>query len=123
MSAARYWATVSAAVLLVGEAWAAETPSPKSDADAPKTNCIAQTGGYTRHGEQLGYAIALTNSCEQRYRCRVYAYAISAKGPSQGRGTLILGPKSRGKAATKVYEMRVKMDSGSMDVARECKAY
>ena len=66
-----------------------------------------------------GLSIELTNSCEQRMKCRVFAYITSAKGAAQGRGTIVLAPKSRGAAAKNSYAMKARC-GGSSQSAREC---
>jgi hypothetical protein len=114
------------AAALLTTAAAADEPAAKpatKPAAAAPAKCVTQKDGYTHRGKRVAYAIRLTNTCERRMKCRVYAYVISAKGASRGQTTLILAPKSRGAAATKVYEMRVKMASGIAQVARECRAY
>ena len=54
-------------------------------------------------------------------KCRIFVYKINARGPSQGRGTLILGPKSDGAAATKSYALKVKGTGGFSTSTRECR--
>ena len=96
-------------------------PSPNR-AKARKPKCIAQKEGYTHKGKAIGYAIQLTNLCEQRMKCKVYAHLSNASGESRGHGTLVLAPKSKGAAATKTFEMKTEMDSGMAELSRECKA-
>jgi hypothetical protein len=71
----------------------------------------------------VGFRVELTNQCEQRITCKVFVYITSAKGPSQGRGTIVLAPKSAGAAAKNSYTMRAKMNGGSSQSARECRVY
>ncbi len=84
--------------------------------------CIKQETGWLRDGRRIFMAIALTNRCEARITCRVFAYVTSAKGAAQGHGRLALAPASKGKAATKQWKLRVKMAGGSAQTTRECKA-
>jgi Spy/CpxP family protein refolding chaperone len=125
------------AALLLGASFTAAMAQTAPDAGAPpkaepppvadkgttaQYNCIAEGEHYAGQGRHAVYRIELTNKCEQRLRCRVYAYQVSAKGPSQGRTTLILGPKSSGAAASKIYELKVKAVGGLGTWTRECRA-
>ena len=99
---------------------------PPAVADAGTTvqfKCISEEDHYVRLGRGVGFRIELTNRCEQRIKCKVFVYITSAKGVSQGRGTIVLAPKSRGAAATNSYTMRAKMNGGSSQSTRECRAY
>ena len=51
-----------------------------------------------------------TNKCEQRLKCQIFVYIISAKGPVQGHATL-LAPKSAARRP-KSYVLKVKMLGG-----------
>ena len=109
-------------------AYTADTGTPAADAaekDAPQQpdDCLNGNAGFQTQGNVNSFVVAIENSCEKRFRCRVYAYIISAKGPTSGHGTVILGPKSSGNAAKKSYLIKVKMSGGSAQVSRECKAY
>jgi hypothetical protein len=97
-----------------------ETPKPDPGTTA-QGNCISEDDGFHRDGKRVTFVITLTNKCEARIKCEVFAYMVSAKGPSSGRATLILATKSKGDAARKSYAMKVKMASGSVQSARECK--
>jgi len=101
-----------------------QAPPPQADA-APtgQANCIDENDGYKMHGKQPIFEIELTNRCEQRFKCRVFAYITSAKGASQGRGTLVLGPKSSGAGAKKAYRMKTRMNGGGAQLARECRVF
>jgi hypothetical protein len=106
----------------------AVTASARAD-DAPKaapragaqSRCISENDGWVRKGRRVDFAIELTNKCEQRLKCRVFAYVTSAKGAAQGRGTLVLAPAAKGQATKKTWTMRVKMSGGSAQTARECR--
>jgi hypothetical protein len=74
-------------------------------------------------GKTPTFFIALENKCEQRLRCRVFAFIISAKGIAQGRGTIDLAPKSAGAAAKATYTMRAKMIGGNSQSTRECHVF
>ncbi|HEY1474282.1 MAG TPA: hypothetical protein VGF53_09380 [Pseudolabrys sp.] len=115
-----------AALLLCGFAAAAlaQPAPPKADAGTgAQSACIVENDGYKRSGQQPMFAIELSNKCEQRIKCRVFVYITSAKGPSQGRGTIVLAPISHGAAAKGSYVMKTKMIGGSSQSARECQAF
>jgi hypothetical protein len=56
-------------------------------------------------------------------RCAVFAYRLNAMGPTQGRATLILGPKSQGPAARKSYALKVKGVGGFSTADREYRVF
>lgn len=102
----------------------ASEPTPKADAGTTvQAKCIDENDHYKRSGKQPLFVIELANLCEQRMKCRVFAYVTNAKGAAQGRGTLVLSPKSQGAAAKKSYTMKVKMTGGSSQSTRECRAF
>ena len=115
--------------LILGGCFAAsaqtgQTPPATPDTSAtPPAECIAENDTYIMRGKTPTFVIELENKCEQRMKCRVFAYVTSAKGAAQGQGTLRLAPKSHGAAAKKSYTMRVKMMGGSSQSTRECSAY
>jgi hypothetical protein len=117
------------AVLMLGGCFvaAAQTappaePPPKADAGTTgQLKCISEEDNYVRLGKGVGFRVELTNQCEQRITCKVFVYITSAKGPAQGRGTIVLAPKSAGAAAKNSYTMRAKMNGGSSQSARECR--
>jgi hypothetical protein len=88
-----------------------------------QSKCISEEDHYVCLGKGGGFRIELTNNCEQRLKCKIFVYITSAKGPAQGRGTIVLAPKSRGTAATNSYTMRTKMNGGSSQSTRECRVY
>ena len=101
---------------------ASKEPSPKPDpGTSTQSECISQKDGYVRLGKGAGFAIELTNRCDQRMKCRIFVYHISSKGPTQESATLILAPNSRGDAATKAYQMKVKQLGGMAQSSRECR--
>ncbi len=123
----------AAALVLCGcLAATAQTQTPPADGQEPppvadagttgQIKCIAEEDHYIRLGKGVGFRIALTNRCEQRIKCKVFVYITSAKGASQGRGTIVLAPQSHGPAATGTFTMRAKMNGGSSQSARECRA-
>ena len=92
-----------AAALILGFAAAAQAqtvapagePAPKAEAGTTaQSKCISEDDNYVRLGKGVGFRIELTNRCEQRITCKVFVYITSAKGPAQGRGTIVLAPKS-----------------------------
>ena len=101
-----------------------QEPPPQADAGTTgQLKCIDEDDHYTMRGKQPTLVIELANRCEQRLKCRVFAYVTSAKGAAQGRGTVVLAPKSHGAAAKQSYTMKVKMIGGSSQSARECKVF
>jgi hypothetical protein len=101
-----------------------QEPPPKADAGTTgQSKCIDENDHYKMRGKQPTLVIELANRCEQRLKCRVFAYVTSAKGAAQGRGTIVLAPRSQGEAAKKSYAMKVKMIGGSSQSARECKVF
>ena len=103
---------------------ASQEPPPQAEPGmTAQSACIAQNSSWARQGRGIAFAIELTNKCEQRLKCRVFAYVTSAKGAAQGHGTLLLAPKSKGAAATQRWSMKVKMAGGSAQSARECRVF
>jgi hypothetical protein len=98
-----------------------EPPPVPDRGTTAQGNCIDETSDYTTRGKSLFSVMNLTNKCEARLRCAVFVYKINARGPAQGRATLILGPKSGGTAATKSYALKVKGAGGFSTSARECR--
>ena len=119
------------AALILGGCFAAAAqtappaePPPVADAGTTgQLKCISEEDHYVRLGKGVGFRIELTNKCEQRITCKVFVYITSAKGAAQGRGTIVLAPKSRGAAAKNSYTMKAKMNGGSSQSTRECRVY
>ena len=100
-----------------------QEPPPVADKGTTgQLNCISEDDHYVSLGKGVGFRIEMTNQCEQRIACKVFVYITSAKGPSQGRGTIVMAPKSRGAAAKNSYTMKTKMNGGSSQSTRECRA-
>lgn len=99
-----------------------ERPPQPEPGTTGQSACIKQETGWLRDGRRTFMAIELSNRCDARITCRVFAYITSAKGAAQGRGRLVLAPASKGKAATKQWKLRVPMAGGSAQTTRECKA-
>jgi len=100
-----------------------QEPPPVADkGTTAQYNCLDEDEKHVGSGKQSFYRITLTNKCEQRLKCAVFAYQVGSKGPSQGHGTLVLAPASKGAAAKKQWSMLVKMAGGSAQSARECGA-
>ncbi len=117
---------VAAALLSATHAFAqnAPEPPPKPDAGATaQTNCIDEEDHYRMDGKKPVFFIALTNKCEARLRCKVFANVSSARGSALGHSTLVLAPKSRGAAAKQTFTMRVKMIGGNSMSDRECRVF
>jgi hypothetical protein len=112
----------SATVAFAQNAPATRQQSTAADAGTTaQPKCIAENGDFKQRGKSATFTIELANQCEQRLKCRVYAYVTSAKGSARGRATLILAPKSHGAAAKKSYALKVKMLSGTAEWSRDCR--
>jgi len=100
-----------------------EPPPVPDRGTTVQANCIDESSDYTTRGKSIFSVMKLTNKCEARMKCAVFVYKINARGPSQGHGTLILGPKSDGAAATKSYALKVKGAGGFSTSTRECRVF
>jgi hypothetical protein len=101
-----------------------QEPPPVADKGTTgQLKCITEDDHYVSLGKGVGFRIELTNQWEQRIACKVFVYITSAKGPARGRGTIVLAPKSRGAAAKGAYTMKAKMNGGSSQSTRECRAF
>jgi hypothetical protein len=103
---------------LPGTAAPAAAPS---GAASDLQSCLQETGDYITHGHTVSYVIAITNTCEKRLRCEIFANVIGARGSSLGRTVMMLDAASKGAAAKRSYEMRVKAAGGTAQVSRECR--
>ena len=100
-----------------------QEPPPVADkGTTSQLNCVEENGKHMGAGNHLIYRTEMSNKCEQRLRCRLFGAAYSSKGPSYGRGTLVLAPKSRG-AAAQVYDFKVKGAGGMTSTSRECAVF
>jgi len=84
-------------------------------------SCLQETGDYVSHGNVVTYLIGLTNTCDKRLRCEIFANVSGARGTSLGHTVMILGAASSGAWAKKTYAMRVKTAGGIAQVSRACK--
>jgi hypothetical protein len=99
-------------------------PAPQSVARALPADlqtCLQETGDYVTRGRAVFYVIAITNICNTRLRCEIFANVTGVKGSSLGHTAMILGPAGSGAAAKKSYIMPVKAAGGTVMVSRECK--
>ena len=96
-------------------------PAPQAAAPADLQDCLHETGDYVTHGKTVDYVIGITNTCEKRLRCEIFANVTGVKGSSLGHTVMILGAASSGAASKKTYTMRVKSAGGITQVSRECK--
>ena len=124
--------TLAMAIGVAAAGYAQDAPADGQKAEPPpvpdrgttsQLNCIDEKTEHTRSGQRLFYVMKLENKCEARMKCAVFVYAINARGPAQGRGTLILGAKSEGAAATKSYVLKVKGAGGFSTSTRECRVF
>jgi hypothetical protein len=101
-----------------------QEPLPVPDrGTTSQLNCIDQKNEYNTSGKNHFYVQTFENKCEARLKCAVFAYLLNARGPTQGRTTLILGPKSQGPAAKKSYALKVKGVGGFSTADRECRVF
>lgn len=91
----------------------AEQPEKKSD-------CVTNQSGFKQNGDQPVYEVALENSCDMRLKCTIDLYVLGARGPTQGRGTLVLGPAANGHTTRKVYVLKVKSAGGMASMSQKC---
>jgi hypothetical protein len=99
-------------------------PAPQTAAPSTPTDlqaCLQESGDYVTHGKTVDYVIGITNTCEERLRCEIFANVTGVKGSSLGHAVMILGPASSGTRAKKTYIMPVKSAGGITQVSRECK--
>jgi hypothetical protein len=116
--AARCFAGAALAALLSAAALADE---PKATPGwGPQTGCIGETDVFT-NDKGPHFSMTLTNKCEAKLACKVWAYVITARGPTQGATVMHLGPKSSGAAASKTYVFRVRVAGGSAEAAHRCR--
>jgi hypothetical protein len=123
--------TLALAVLLLCASFAAQAQIAPAAESAPKAdpgktiqaNCIDENDHYVMRGKTPTFVITFENKCEQRLRCRVFAFVMSARGLTQGRGTIVVTAKSSGAAAKNSYAMKVKMIGGNSMSDRECKMF
>jgi hypothetical protein len=83
--------------------------------------CLQETGDYVTHGKTVDYVIGITNTCNARLRCEVFANVTGVRGTTLGHTVMILAPASSGAGAKKTYVMAVKAAGGIVQVSRECK--
>ncbi len=107
-------------------AWAQSAQEPPPVADKGLTsqiNCVGEDdmtlGDYGHYLRQ----IKLTNKCEQRLKCEVFSAAFGAQGLQKGHNVMILAPKSRGAAATKTYQYKIKEGGGMLTTSRYCRVF
>jgi hypothetical protein len=94
-------------------------PKP-ADQPEKKPDCVTNQTGFKQNGDQPVYEVALENSCDMRLKCTIDLYVLGARGPSQGRGTLVLGPAAQGQTARKVYVLKVKSAGGMASMSHKC---
>jgi hypothetical protein len=95
----------------------------KDDQEDDLQACLKETGDYRTEGKAVAYVIGITNACDKRIRCEIFANVIGARGSSLGHTVMILGPTSQGAASRKTYAMRVKEAGGIAEVSRECRIF
>jgi len=84
-------------------------------------SCLKETDDYVTRGKTVLYVIGLTNSCDKRLRCEIFANVTGARGTALGHTIMTLGAAGSGAAAKQTYSMHVKAAGGMAQISRECK--
>jgi len=84
-------------------------------------SCLKETDDYVTRGKTVLYVIGLTNSCDKRLRCEIFANVTGARGTALGHTIMTLGAAGSGPAAKQTYSMPVKAAGGMAQISRECK--
>ena len=104
---------------------AASAPQPKHLSAAPSHDdlqaCLRETDDYVTRGKTVLYVIGLTNSCDKRLRCEIFANVTGSRGSALGHTIMTLGAAGSGPAAKQTYAMHVKAAGGMAQISRECK--
>lgn len=95
-------------------------PKPAAQPEK-KPDCVTNQSGFKQNGDQPVYEVALENSCDMRLKCTIDLYVLGARGPTQGRGTLVLGPAAKGQTSRKVYVLKVKSAGGMASMSHQCR--
>jgi len=100
-------------------------PNPVPDAGtSAQAACIEETGDYQTQGDKIIYVIGLTNKCDKRLRCEIFAYVVGARGPTYGHTITILAAAANGAAPTlRTFAMKVKAAGGTAQVSRQCRVF
>lgn len=98
-------------------------PAPVADkGTTAQLNCVDEDDKHMGEGHRLFLRITMSNKCEQRLRCLVFAASYSSKGISIGHATLVLAAKSKG-APPQVFDFKVKGGGGMTSSSRECRVF
>ena len=98
----------------------AEQQAEAKPAEQPEKKCVTNKTDFKQQGDQPVYEVVLENSCDMRLKCTIDLYVVGARGPAQGRGTLILGPAAEGQHTRKVYALKVKSLGGMASMSQKC---
>src|SRR5262249_39593540 len=98
----------------------AEEQAEAKPAEQPEKKCVTNQTDFKQHGDQPVYEVTLENSCNLRLKCTIDLYVVGARGPAQGRGTLVLGPAAEGQTTRKVYVLKVKSVGGMASMSQKC---
>jgi len=97
----------------------AEQKPAEPKKEEPK--CVTNQTGFKQVGDKPVFEVALENTCEVRLKCTIDIYVLGAKGPVQGRATMVLGPAAKGQTTRKVYALKVKSAGGMANMSQECR--
>ncbi|MEP7029489.1 MAG: hypothetical protein ABI830_00995 [Pseudolabrys sp.] len=99
-----------------------QEPPPVADKGTTlQLNCVDEASETL--GERGHYVrrVKLTNKCEQPLKCQAYAATYGSQGMQRTQAVLVLAPKSKGTAAAKSYEFRIKEVGGFSTSTRYCR--
>ena len=102
---------------------AAAQPPAAQSLPADLQDCLQETGDYVTRGKAVFYLLGITNTCNARLRCMIYASVSGVRGTSLGHSVMILDPAGSGDGTKKTYDMRVRAAGGLAQVSRECKVF
>jgi hypothetical protein len=100
----------------------AESPPVADKGTTSQLDCVVENNEHMGERNHMFFRIAMSNVCEQRIKCKVFAASYSSKGLSFARATLVLAPKSKG-APPQTYDFKVKGAGGMTSTSRECRVF
>jgi cytoskeletal protein RodZ len=117
---------VVTALFLAGlvSAAVAQDRKPNEQGQTPpkeEVKCVSSNTSFQRKGNSVVLQVLLTNVCEQRQRCTINAYTVSAFGAKQGEKKVTLAPASKGDKAKRALEIKVRQAGGATYSSFSCK--
>src|SRR5262245_47289767 len=86
-----------------------------------EVKCVSSNTSFQKKGNGVVLQVLLTNVCEQRQRCTINAYTVSAFGAKQGEKKVTLAPASKGDKAKGALEIKVRQAGGATYSSFSCK--